>query len=159
MSVALLTSLVLALVWTSNLGTALIRRGQVADASLQEVTSEEERTRRMMAAEEASLSGGLFGKILKFYERSMRRSLHHPFVMAGFCILLVGASYICYKQLGTDLLPAFDEGGFVVDYVMPPGSSLQETSRVLRHVESILRSCRKSKAPRAVPASNSGWPL
>ncbi len=60
--------------------------------------------------------------------------------MAGFCILLIGASYVCYRNLGSDLLPAFDEGGFVLDYVMPPGSSLQETNRVLRRVETILRS-------------------
>jgi len=36
-------------------------------------------------------------------------------------------------------MPAMDEGGFVLDYVMPPGSSLQETTRVLSHVERILR--------------------
>src|SRR5262249_53702058 len=40
---------------------------------------------------------------------------------------------------GSDLLPAFDEGGFVIDYVMPPGSALQETNRVIRHIEAILR--------------------
>ena len=33
-----------------------------------------------------------------------------------------------------------DEGGFVLDYVMPPGSSLQETNRVISHVEQIVRS-------------------
>ena len=43
------------------------------------------------------------------------------------------------RRIGRDLLPAFDEGGFVLDYVMPPGSSLQETSRVVGHLESILR--------------------
>ncbi len=32
-----------------------------------------------------------------------------------------------------------DEGGFIVDYVMPPGASLRETNRVISHVESILR--------------------
>ena len=52
---------------------------------------------------------------------------------------MIAASYVCYRSLGSDLLPAFDEGGFVLDYVMPPGSSLQETSRVLSHVEAILR--------------------
>ncbi len=53
--------------------------------------------------------------------------------------MLVVASYGCYRLLGSDLLPAFDEGGFVLDYVMPAGSSLQETNRVLSHVEAILR--------------------
>jgi multidrug efflux pump subunit AcrB len=32
-----------------------------------------------------------------------------------------------------------DEGGFILDYIMPPGSSLTETNRVLTHVEQILK--------------------
>src|SRR5436309_11304890 len=32
-----------------------------------------------------------------------------------------------------------DEGGFIIDYIMPAGSSLEETNRVITHVESILR--------------------
>jgi len=31
-----------------------------------------------------------------------------------------------------------DEGGFILDYIMPAGSSLTETNRVLQHVERIL---------------------
>src|SRR6266699_3404105 len=89
MSVALLTSLVLALVWTSNLSTRLIRRGQGTseehqaslDAHASDVATihtpeseglaRKEQTRRMMEAEEASLKGGVFEHILKFYERWM----------------------------------------------------------------------------------------
>ena len=61
--------------------------------------------------------------------------------MAGGLVLLalIVASYICYRSLGTDLLPAMDEGGFILDYVMPPGSSLQETDRVVSHLERICR--------------------
>ncbi|HSY64657.1 MAG TPA: efflux RND transporter permease subunit, partial [Terriglobales bacterium] len=44
----------------------------------------------------------------------------------------------CYRALGSDLLPAMDEGGFILDYIMPAGSSLSETNRVLEHVERIL---------------------
>src|SRR6266850_1833178 len=59
MSVALLTSLVLALVWTSNLGSQLIRRGQHG-AHAEEPTT------------------GLFARVIAFYERVIRQSLHHP---------------------------------------------------------------------------------
>jgi CzcA family heavy metal efflux pump len=118
MSVALLTSLVLALVWTSNLSTRLIRRGK--------------------EAHEAS-EHGLFGRVVRFYEKWVRRALEHPALVAVFCILLIAVSYLSYRQLGSGLLPAFDEGGFILDYVMPAGSSLQETNRVLNHVEKILR--------------------
>jgi CzcA family heavy metal efflux pump len=118
MSVALLTSLVLALVWTSNLGTRLIRRH---------------------GAHHDDTEHGFFGHIIRFYERWLRRLLHHPALLAVFCILLIVVSYVSYRQLGSGLLPAMDEGGFILDYTMPPGSSLQETNRVLNHVERIIR--------------------
>jgi CzcA family heavy metal efflux pump len=120
MSVSLFSSLILALVWTSNLGSKLIRRGQ-------------------HGAHEAEPAGGLFARIITFYERAIRQSLHHPFALGLLCLVLVAASYLSYRALGSDLLPAFDEGGFVLDYVMPPGSSLQETDRVMRRLETILR--------------------
>jgi len=149
MSVSLLTSLVLALVWTSNLGSKLIRRsaharptGAVHNQAADSVSGHDAaaaRVRRMLDAEEASLNQGLFGRLLAQYERLLRAALHRPvFVVAG-CVVLVAISAFCYRNLGSDLLPPFDEGGFVVDYVMPPGSSLDETSRVIRHVESILK--------------------
>ena len=46
---------------------------------------------------------------------------------------------MCYRFSGSDLLPEMDEGGFVLDYIMPAGSSLTETDRVLHHIEEILR--------------------
>jgi multidrug efflux pump subunit AcrB len=164
MSVSLLTSLALALSWTTNLGAHLIRRGKkseraaasageeengesggihhdtAGDRSAQSAeSSQEELIRRMMAAEEASLKGGWFGRIINFYERWVRRALEHPVWVGVLCLILVGVSYVCYNALGTDLLPAMDEGGFILDYVMPPGSSLQETNRVISHVEQIVR--------------------
>jgi multidrug efflux pump subunit AcrB len=142
MSVSLLTSLVLALVWTSNLGTRLIRRGKTVGVGHVDAAnlSPEEETRRLMAAEEESLKHGFFGHILRFYERWMRRGLQHPIFVVLFCAVLVAVSYVSYGALGSDLLPAFDEGGFILDYVMPAGSSLQESNRVLNHVEDIVRS-------------------
>jgi multidrug efflux pump subunit AcrB len=161
MSVALLTSLVLALVWTSNLGTFLIRRGKKADASGSQEEEDENspelrraaamaesseeaahiaEMRRMMAAEERSLRGGWFEHILTFYARWLRRALEHPLWLGGLCAILIVVSYFSYNALGTDLLPALDEGGFILDYVTPPGSSLQETNRMISHMEQIVRS-------------------
>ncbi len=148
MSVSLLTSLALALTWSTNLGVYLIRRGhgeepaEAAEHAAEEnsETAEFERMKRMMAAEEESLRGGLFEKIIVFYERWLRRALEHPIWLGGLCAILIAVSYLCYSQLGTDLLPHMDEGGFILDYVMPPGSSLQETNRVVTHVENIIKS-------------------
>jgi multidrug efflux pump subunit AcrB len=67
--------------------------------------------------------------------RSVRR---HSLLTGLLCILLGVASYFCYRALGSDLLPSMDEGGFILDYWMPAGSSLEETNRVLLGVEAIL---------------------
>jgi multidrug efflux pump subunit AcrB len=146
MSVSLLTSLALALTWSTNLGVYLIRRGH-GDAAAEEhapaedsENAEFERMKRLMAAEEESLKGGYFEKIIVFYERWLRRALEHPIWLGAFCVILIAVSYLCYNQLGTDLLPHMDEGGFILDYVMPPGSSLAETNRVVTHVENIIKS-------------------
>ena len=38
---------------------------------------------------------------------------------------LIAGSYACYRSLGSDLLPGMDEGGFILDYIMPAGASLE----------------------------------
>ena len=176
MSVSLLTSLVLALGWTTNLGTFLIRRHKSSEgmhgadndgheneyvppamASESAESSKVEQMKRMMAAEEASLKGGWFERIVKFYERWLRRALEHPLWLAIFCAILIVISYVCYSHLGTDLLPAMDEGGFVLDYVMPPGSSLAETNRVVTHVESIVRSVPEVESTSRRTGLQLGW--
>jgi multidrug efflux pump subunit AcrB len=147
MSIALLTSLVLALGWTTNLGTYLIRHKgthseineQAGGSGVEGVDDSREEVRRMIAAEEKSLGTGFFGRVVNSYARWIRFALEHPAWLALFCVALIGVSYLCYRNLGTDLLPSMDEGGFILDYVMPPGSSLQETDRVIQHVLSIIR--------------------
>src|SRR5207237_5237710 len=44
-----------------------------------------------------------------------------------------------YSHLESDFLPAMDEGGFVIDYHTPYGTSLAETHRQLLNAEEILR--------------------
>ena len=135
-AVSLLTSLALALTWTPNLSQYFIRghgEGEAANGENDAFSAE-----RLLAAEEATMRG-TFGRIVTFYERWLRRALDRPLWLTGLSLLLIVASYACYKGLGSDLLPEMDEGGFVLDYIMPAGSSLQETNRVITHVEQMLR--------------------
>ena len=78
-------------------------------------------------------------KVLDFYGRWFTRALNRRAYLLLACLLLVVGTVIAYKSLGSDLLPEMDEGGFIIDYIMPAGSSLTETDRVLQHVEAILK--------------------
>ena len=122
MTAALLTSLMLALTWTPGLSLALLRdRGENAE-------------QKEHAAGKA-LSGAL-----RMHHRVLDWALAKPLWLGLACLLLVVGTYVGYRYLGSDLLPEMDEGGFILDYLSPSGSSLTETNRMLNHVERILQS-------------------
>src|SRR6266851_4575641 len=136
MTVSLATSLLLALTWTPTLSLYLVRRKDTAETSPDSAGPD---MAALLAAEEAHLSG-FFGRIVEFYARTMRAILKRPWVLVASSVLVVALSFLCYKFLGTDFLPAMDEGGFILDYFTPPGSSLTESNRILLHIEEILKS-------------------
>src|SRR5229473_2816043 len=145
MTVALFTSLVLALTWTPTLSQYFVQRADRSapegggDATGTEPPSEGPDMARLLAAEEAHLSG-FFGRIVEFYARMMQALMKRPWVLAGSSVVIVALSLVCYNFLGREFLPAMDEGGFILDYFTPPGSSLAETNRILLHIEEILKS-------------------
>jgi len=141
MGVSLFTSLALALTWTPNLSQYFVRRKSelTVDESAEQHWTQRERLEHMIEAEESSY-GRRFRAVVDFYEHWLRRALERPLLLAGLSLVLIVASFLCYTAIGTGLLPAMDEGGFIIDYIMPPGSSLTETNRVLNHVEQIIRS-------------------
>lgn len=136
-SVSLLASLLLALSWTPTLSQFFLRGHANEGAAAASEPGEEVGLAQLMAAEEASISG-FFRGVMDRYEHWLRVALRRPWWLLAFSLLLIAASWFCYKGLGSDMLPAMDEGGFVLDYVMPAGSSLQETNRVVTHIEQIL---------------------
>jgi multidrug efflux pump subunit AcrB len=136
MTVSLLSSLLLAVTWTPTLSQYFVRRRAVP---AEEQNDSEHSVAALLAAEEAHLSG-FFGRIVNFYSVVMQRLLHRPMIIAMGSISVLVLSYVCYSFLGTDLLPEMDEGGFILDYYTPAGSSLGESNRILLHIEQILRS-------------------
>ena len=147
MTVSLLTSLGLAVTWTPNLSQYFIKGknekvdGTSPDATpapaMQDVEGSHEAA-KLLAAEEKHLSG-FFLRVVNFHERWLRRALERPLLLVVFSIALIVVSFVCFELTDTDLLPEMDEGGFVIDYIMPAGSSLSETNRVVGHVEAMLR--------------------
>lgn len=139
MCAALLTSLVLALTWTPTLSLFLLRHKGGDDAVAPEENGDvDQEIRKLMAAEEASMKG-FFGRVIEFYERWLRRALERPLFLLGGAAILLLLSFACYHFLGSDLLPEMDEGGFILDYLTPAGSSLAETDRIVTHLERMLR--------------------
>jgi len=122
MTAALLTSLALALTWTPGLSYVLLRK---------EANSGGGRDHH---------AGKLLQNVLRVHHRILDWVLEKPLWTGAICLLLVVGTVAGYQALGSDLLPMMDEGVFIFDYIMPAGSSLAETNRVLDHVDRILHS-------------------
>ena len=84
-------------------------------------------------------TGPLFAWLQAVYQKVMGRLLKTPALLALGVVPLVVLGYVAYQQVGSGFMPHMDEGGFVLDYRAPPGTSLVETDRLLRQVEQILQ--------------------
>jgi multidrug efflux pump subunit AcrB len=122
MVVSLLTSLLLAITLTPTLAARLIRPPARAAAT---ATHEQ--------------GGFILRRVVRLYEWSARRALRHTWLTFALSLGVLGGAVALYPLLKQDFLPEMDEGAFVLDYRMPPGTALSDTDRVLRHVEQMLR--------------------
>ena len=134
MAVALLTSLLLAVTWTPGLALLLLKPVHATSTSAHE--SHDER-------------GQDHGRVLRWHHTRARLVAQPAAVARRALSSARRGTYFAYTGLGSDLLPEMDEGGFILDYIMPAGSSLAETNRQSSITSSdSARTRPKSKAPR-----------
>ncbi len=124
MVVALLTSLLLALTLTPALASLFLRdRAHLEHGH----------------APKSQEGGFLMRPLLRLFDRVLRRALHWRWITLLACALVGYGGWRIYEHLPTGFMPEMDEGGFVIDYHTPWGTSLAETDRVMQQAESILR--------------------
>ncbi len=73
------------------------------------------------------------------YTGMMRGVLRVPWMAIVVAVPLLVSGYIAYTRVPSGVIPSVDEGGFVIDYVGPPGASIGEMDRLLNKVEGILQ--------------------
>lgn len=62
----------------------------------------------------------------------------NPIISFGIMAALIISIILILPQLETGFLPEMDEGSIVLDYKTPPGTSLEETDKILREAEKII---------------------
>ena len=74
------------------------------------------------------------------YDRALWGAIRHPRTMVVVACLLAATGIGLLTIVPTGFLPHADEGGFVLDYLMPAGTALDETDHVVRGIERVLTS-------------------
>jgi CzcA family heavy metal efflux pump len=84
-------------------------------------------------------AAGKEGRLGRAHRWLLERLEARSWIVAAVLVPLLILGGIAYTQVGTGFMPAMDEGGFVLDFRTPPGTSLEETAREARQVEAILK--------------------
>ncbi len=79
------------------------------------------------------------GRLNRVHDRALTFAMARPWALAVALVPLLVLGFIAFRQVPTGFMPKVDEGGFVMDYYTPPGTSLVETERVMGQVDAILR--------------------
>lgn len=61
-----------------------------------------------------------------------------PIIAVAFAAGILCCSIGLFGRIGTDFLPAMDEGSYVLDYLMPAGTSLNETDKICKRIEDVI---------------------
>jgi CzcA family heavy metal efflux pump len=81
----------------------------------------------------------LIAPVISVYERAVRWSLSNRLKVGIAVGLAVLVGVFLFTRLESGFLPEMDEGGFVVDYWTPAGTSLAETDRILHGMEDRVK--------------------
>ncbi|MEO8233354.1 MAG: efflux RND transporter permease subunit [Ignavibacteriota bacterium] len=101
--------------------------------------------------EELSAKGNILNKSLYYfnhffekmsvkYERSLLWSLTHRKTIVAIATVIFIISFLLMRMLGSEFFPQSDRSEFNVVINTPPGSSLEQTSKICEEVEADLRS-------------------
>jgi CzcA family heavy metal efflux pump len=83
--------------------------------------------------------GRVFGAMRAAFLVELRPFIRVPALALAAAAACFIAAWVLYGAVGTDYLPALDEGAFVLDYIAPPPSTLTDTGALLGKIEDILR--------------------
>ncbi|HEY3173969.1 MAG TPA: efflux RND transporter permease subunit [Thermoanaerobaculia bacterium] len=77
--------------------------------------------------------GRRFDRVAEFF-------VGHGSAGIAITIVLLAGGFLLYRAIGTDFLPAMDEGSIILDYWTPAGTSLTDTDAMLNEAEKIIQS-------------------
>ncbi|RUN78599.1 efflux RND transporter permease subunit [Sphingomonas sp. TF3] len=78
-------------------------------------------------------------RIARLHSRALDRLNARPWLLAVIAVPLLLLGYVSYTNVPSGFMPKVDEGGFVMDYYTPPGTSLDETEREVGQIDAMLR--------------------
>ena len=79
------------------------------------------------------------GVLARTHARLLDQVLKRPLILAAAVVPLLLLGWLAYTHVPSGFMPQIDEGGFVMDFYTPPGTSLDETERELLQIQAVIK--------------------
>ena len=101
--------------------------------------------------------GRLFERLSAAYERALRRTLRHPWVVIGGALLIFASSLLLLGKLPQEYMPREDRGFVMVFLTAPDGASIDYTLGYVEQAEKIVLADKERGDVRRVLGRSGSW--
>ncbi|NOZ62224.1 MAG: efflux RND transporter permease subunit [Calditrichaeota bacterium] len=91
-------------------------------------------------------AGRFLPKIIALQQKLLKTTFHRPVIIFALIALFVLVAIFSYLRIPSGFLPKWDERTIVLDYIAPPGSSIETTHKMLLSIENYLTRLPEVKA-------------
>ncbi len=82
-------------------------------------------------------------RMMAFFQRLYRPvidgAIRIKYAVAGIAVLLFAVTLIVFKNMGGEFIPTLEEGDYAIEFVLPQGSSLTQTTETVMLAQRMLR--------------------
>lgn len=86
-----------------------------------------------------SVSDRMMDFFHRMYEPVLRGSIRVGYAVVSLAVVLMAVSVFLFTRMGGEFIPTLEEGDFAIEFVLPQGSSLSQTTETMLQAERMLR--------------------
>ena len=107
-------------------------------------------------------SGGVLDRMDAFYQRQLNWALDHRKTLIGGILVMLASALAVLPLVGSEFFPESDESQFLIQVRAPVGTRVEETEKIIKRMEGIIRSSTKPEEIKTivstigVPSGRSG---
>jgi cobalt-zinc-cadmium resistance protein CzcA len=91
------------------------------------------------AESKKTFSDRMVGFFQRKYEPVLRAAIRFKYQVVAIAVILLVVSAFVFSQMGGEFIPQLEEGDYAIEFVLPQGTSLSQTTETIMQAERMLR--------------------
>ena len=91
------------------------------------------------AEQKKTFSDRMVGFLQRKYEPVLKAAIRFKYEVVALAVILLVLSAYVFSQMGGEFIPQLEEGDYAIEFVLPQGTSLSQTTETIMQAERMLR--------------------